>query len=93
MPIVKATLAHGRAAPTTTRVEIVPSNGQRTSVTLTNLGAVTVYLGGPNVSTANAGATIEAGQEWRDEDSGAAWYGITASGTGDVGWFESSGGT
>lgn len=74
----------GRAQPTVAATLIVSANPSRTSLTLRNAGSVTVYLGRDATVTATSGYPLEAGEIMEDTDSIDAYYGITASGTGDI---------
>lgn len=76
----------------TTATKLCDGSPRRRNLTLTNNGAVTVYLGSSDVSTTAffrplaAGATDEftRGPGGDDPLPEAAWYGIVASGTASV---------
>lgn len=68
---------------TATLITAAAPSQTRTSVTIYNNGASTVYLGTSGV-TAAAGLPLPAGQSMEDDVSLGAWYGITSSGTVEV---------
>lgn len=74
----------GSVQPTTAATLIVSANPGRTSLTLRNAGSVTVYLGRDAAVTTATGYPLEAGEVLEDTDSIDAYYGIAASGTGDI---------
>ena len=72
------------AAPTTSATLLLAANGSRQSALLSNNGSQTVYVGKNSSVTTSNGVPIPAGSSLTDKSSRDAWYGITASGTGDM---------
>lgn len=80
----------------TTSPQLIIQAGERRSVSIWNLGSVSIYLGSnPNV-TAAAGAnggvpcTNNPENPFIDDETDAAWYGVAASGTCDIRVYVSS---
>lgn len=71
-------------APTTAALLLLASNASRISALLSNAGSVTVYLGRGNSVAATTGIPLAPGASLTDTDSTDDWWGITASGTGDI---------
>jgi hypothetical protein len=89
--LAKGTRTRGRVAPGSSApgTLLLAANANRISALLTNFGTVRVYLGNDNtVTAATAGTYVEPGGVLADGDSSDAWYGIAASGTGDIGVVE-----
>lgn len=85
-----ATLAQGSASPTTTATLIASSSTARRSITITNTGTVQVNIGGSGV-TATTGVPLPVGASATfDGAARAAFYGVTASGTGAVAYITES---
>jgi hypothetical protein len=81
---VKGTSVFTTAAPTTSATLVLAANTSRKTATIYNNGSVTVYLGkDATVTTAN-GLPLPVGATLEDDSTTSAWYGITASGTGDL---------
>lgn len=70
-------------APTTTAGSIVAAS-TRKQASIFNNGSVTVYLGKDNTVTAANGYPLPAGASLDDDKTTDAWWGITASGAGDL---------
>lgn len=82
-----ANKANGQASPTTSEVLIVAANPKRRQVWITNTHAtLPVFVGATGLSAVN-GFPIMAGQTQKIEWTGAI-YGITASSTVVVGYFD-----
>ncbi|HEX6960207.1 MAG TPA: hypothetical protein VF194_19660 [Ferrovibrio sp.] len=82
---VGTTIADGKVNVTNVATPIAPANSLRQSLTLMNLGATDVYVGGAAVVAGSAvklapGATITL------DKTTAAIYGITAAGAADIGY-------
>lgn len=78
-------IANNAVSVTTTATRLDPNEGPGPvgSFAVTNTGAGTIYLGGPNVTTSN-GVPLSAGQTFSaDLAPNDALYAITASGTQD----------
>jgi hypothetical protein len=71
-------------APDTTATELKAANANRKVIVLYNAGSPTVYLGKDNTVTSSTGLPLVEGASLTDEYSTDAWWGITASGTGDI---------
>lgn len=80
----KASKAFTAAAPTTSPTLVLAANLGRWSATISNNGSVTVYLGKDNTVSTATGFALDPGMAVEDEESTDAWWGITASGTGDL---------
>jgi hypothetical protein len=78
------TKAFTTAAPTTAATILLAANTERERALLMNNGSQTVYLGKDNTVTAANGLPLAAGASLEDDRTSDAWWGITASGTGDV---------
>ena len=79
----QGTRTHTTAAPGTTATLLLAANADRRSATLFNAGSATVFLGPVGVTTAT-GIPLAAGQPLVDAASTGAWYGVVATGAGDV---------
>ena len=77
-----------RVAPTTTPAALVVSRA-RGGVAFHNLGTVAVYLGTTSAVTSSTGWQLAIGEKIIDNGTEEAIYAVTASGTGDVGVYES----
>ena len=77
-----------RAAPTTTAVLLVVSR-PRAGLSLVNNGTQIVYIGTTSVVTTTTGFPLEPSVRIIDNTTEEAFYAIVASGTGDVGVYES----
>jgi len=85
-----ATLSQGSASPTTSATLIAASSTARRSITITNTGSVQVNIGGSGViSTTGVPLAVGASVTF-DGAARAAFYGITASGTGSVAYITES---
>lgn len=84
---LKGSKVAGAATVGTSATAIVGGNARRRFVTLYNNGASTVYLGKSTVTVAT-GFPLAAGRYLEDIDTLDEWYGIVASGTGDVRYLE-----
>ena len=83
-----ANLAHGQVTIGATATMIKAANTSRKALTIKNVGAVDVYIGGSGVTTAN-GFKLESGEAVSDIRSTAAIYGIRATdGAGTVCFWE-----
>lgn len=80
------TLVGGKIGVTGTAAEIVAFNPGRVSVLLHNLGGSVVYVGGPEVTTAN-GYPVPGGS-WVELATTSAVHGVASSGTLDVRFLE-----
>jgi len=84
MPQNQHTKTMSAAAPTNSAASVLAANTDRKTAVIFNNGSVTVYLGKDGtVSTAN-GLPLAPGSTLEDTDTQDAWFGITASGTGDL---------
>ena len=72
------------AAPTTQAVILAAGSSKRIALTLRNAGSVTVYLGKDATVTSASGYPLKVDEVMTDDNSSDAWWGITASGTGDI---------
>jgi len=85
-----AAITHAAVTVSTTATQLCIPQGRRTLITFTNNGAVTVFLGGPGVTTTAflwplpAGETVQFTGEGGDISPRMKWYGITASSTASV---------
>lgn len=70
-------------APTNVASSVLAANTSRKSALIQNVGSVTVFLGASGVTT-STGLQLDPGASLEDNTSTDAWYGITASGTGDL---------
>lgn len=71
-------------APTTSAMELVDANASRTSCLIQNASAtVRVYLGKDNTVSTSTDIFLDPGDSLEDESTDA-WWGKTASGTGDL---------
>lgn len=74
----------------TTATELCGGSPNRTFLSFTNNGSVTVYLGASDVSSSAfvyplpAGEWVQFTSENGDHAPGARWYGVTASSTASV---------
>lgn len=76
---------HSRKQPTALAAMLVVDNDPlRKALTIKNAGTVTVYLGDSDAVTAETGFPLEAGDVLTDDVSVERYYGIAASGTGDL---------
>lgn len=72
-------------APTTSATLLLAANTARGVCLISNAHAsATVYLGRDNTVTSSNGVPLPAGETLTDGLSTDAWWGIMASGTGDV---------
>lgn len=75
---------------TTSATLLADGDGDRTNLTFTNTGSVTVYLGGSGVTTTAfvyplaAGEWVQWTREANDVAPTCAWYGRTASSSANV---------
>lgn len=72
------------AAPTNAAASILAANDGRRSALFRNVGTVAVYLGKDNTVTTVNGFLLDVGDSFEDDRTTSAWWGITASGTGDI---------
>ena len=83
-------LQNTAVACSTAVVELCGGQPNRTLLTFTNNGSVTVYLGGSTVSSSAFVYALPAGEwvQFTQDDGDAAprmqWYGVTASSTASV---------
>ena len=83
-----ANLAHGQVTIGSAATEIKAANTSRKALTIKNVGAVDVYIGGSGVTTAN-GFKLGSGEALSDIRSTAAIYGIRAAdGAGTICYWE-----
>ena len=87
--IISSTVAKGDKdftdpGPSSSASSVAAADPERISLTIHNAGTVTVYLGKDNTVTTSNGFPLVAGATLSDETSVDAWWGITASGTGDL---------
>lgn len=82
----KGARAEGRVQPDTSATLIVAANTGRATLVMTNVSANTVYLGKSDVDTTKY--PLAQGEHFTDNSSTEAWYGITATGTGDIRYIE-----
>jgi len=80
-------LAHGQVSVGTSATQIKAANTSRKAITIKNIGSETVYLGNSGVTTAN-GFPLEPGEGFGPLRTTAAIYGIVASGSGKVAYWE-----
>jgi hypothetical protein len=73
-----------QVGPTTAATQLLAANNARVVASLTNNGGQTVYLGKDNTVTTASGTPLAPGETWEDRESLDAWYGVVASGTGDM---------
>jgi len=81
------TIGQGSAAPNASAVQIaavVSASPWRRSVTISNTGAVNVFIGGSGVTTTTGILLVPGASVTLTEAANAAVYGIAASGTGAV---------
>lgn len=76
--------AFSTAAPGTTATLLLAANPARATAMLVNNGTATVFLGKDATVTTTTGIPLAAGASLVDDRSSDAWYGILATGTGDV---------
>ena len=86
-PVGASNIATGQAAPTNSAATLVASRATRTRLTLVNRGSVSVYVGPATVSTSN-GVELKPGESMTFEMAGTTLQGITASGTGNIHYWE-----
>lgn len=86
-PVGATNVATGQAAPTNSAATLVASRATRTRLTLVNRGSVSVYVGPATVTTAN-GVELKPGESMTFEVAGTTLQGITASGTGNIHYWE-----
>lgn len=79
----QGTATGSAAAPTSVAAVALAANVNRKTAIIYNNGSVTVYLGGSGVTTAN-GLPLLPGAAFVDDRTTGVWYGVTASGTGDL---------
>lgn len=72
------------AAPTTTAASVLAASSTRKEALIYNNGAVTVYLGTSAGVTVANGFPVPPGAVLEDNRHVGAWFGVTASGTGDL---------
>lgn len=82
-----ASLNHGAATVNTTATLIRAASSARQSLAIQNRGLTSIYLGGSGVTVAN-GLEVMPGAVADVNGTSAAIYGITASGSCDVRYFE-----
>jgi hypothetical protein len=80
----KGTKSTAAVAPTSTALLALAANTSRLNAVLYNNGVQTIYLGVDNTVTTSTGQPLAPGCALYDSDSSDAWYGIVASGTGDL---------
>lgn len=86
-------MAYNSVTVGNTATKIVDATTQRRSIVIANTGSVTVYIGtDANVTTANGLPIVSEGTLQNDNSGGRMWqgpyYGIVASGTVDVRYWE-----
>ena len=74
-----ASLSHGQVAMSATATSVKAANANRKTLTIKNVGAKDVYLGGSGVTTTN-GFKLAAGEGLSDIRSTTDIYGVCASG-------------
>lgn len=80
----QGTRTHTSAAPTTSATSLLAANTSRIVAVLQNAGTIDVFIGASGVTTSN-GLLLQAnGARYVDDESSDEWFGITASGTGDI---------
>jgi len=82
-----ANLAYAQVSISTSATTIKAANTSRKAITIKNIGSVDVYLGNGSVTTAN-GYKLAPGEALSDIRTTAAIYGIVASGSGSVCYWE-----
>lgn len=85
--VAKGARTQGAVAPDTTADLLLAANPARIVAAFYNNGAVTVYLGDSGVTSADDWP-LPPGGVFVDNTSTDAWYGRTASGTGDIRFIE-----
>lgn len=78
-----APVVTGKAPGNATPLLLLAANSNRRTATFFNNGTTTVFIGGADV-TPTTGLPVPSKQSMIDNSTTAAWYGITASGTGDI---------
>jgi hypothetical protein len=86
-PVGASNIVTGQAAPTNSAATLVASRATRTRLTMVNRGSVSVYVGPATVTTAN-GVELKPGESMTFEMAGTTLQGITASGTGNIHYWE-----
>lgn len=86
-PVGASNIVTGQAAPTNSAATLVASRATRTRLTMINRGSVSVYVGPATVTTAN-GVELKPGESMTFEMAGTTLQGITASGTGNIHYWE-----
>lgn len=81
--IAKGATAFTDPACDTSADLLLAANSSRKAAIIQNVGTVDVYVG-PSGVTTTSGLHLEPGASLTDTSSTSAWYGITASGTGDL---------
>ena len=74
---------------TSTAGVVVAANASRKSVIIQNLGSAPIFIGGSTVADSD-GLKVDPGQSLTVDNTTAAIYGVTASGTADVRYLEES---
>lgn len=70
-------------APSTSAMQLVDANSARSKIFIQNAGSVRVYLDRDNTVSTASSIYLDAG-DTLDDDTTDDWWGITASGTGDL---------
>lgn len=70
-------------APTTSAMQLVDANSARSKIFIQNAGTVRVYLGKDNAVSTASDIFLDP-TDALDDDTTDDWWGITASGTGDL---------
>lgn len=84
-----ARVTYGRAQPDDDpALLIVAANPNRVSLTIVNEGTVKCFFGDDSSVTALTGTPLGAGGILEDVNTTVAYYGITASGTADLRYWE-----
>ena len=86
-PVGATNVVTGRAAPTNSAATLVASRATRTRLTMVNRGSVSVFVGPATVTTAN-GVELKPGESMTFNMAGTTLQGITASGTGNIHYWE-----
>lgn len=86
-----ARLVFTRKQPTTSAMQLVSGNADRSSVLIQNVGSVTVFVSNLSTVTTSTGVSIAPNQRARFLGVQDQLYGITSSGTGDLRITESIG--
>jgi hypothetical protein len=81
---ISSALAQTAVSVTSSATLVIAASSSREALSIQNLGASDVYLGGTSAVTTSTGTKLIAGQQLPFGDFGGALYGITTSGTADV---------